>query len=133
MLSEQLGGKPFPAAGFAIGLERLLDVVSDKLTISEQCHIYIAAVGDEAVFHSHNMAYTLRKEFPDLVIQLNCSGGSFKAQLKRADKANAEIALLIGDEELDANSVSIKHLQSDKAQQKVSTQDLKKVIKNIFI
>ena len=131
-LIEQLGGKPSPAAGFAIGLERLLDVVSDKLIIPAQCHIYIAAVGTKAIFHSHNLAYTLRKEFPDLGIQLNCNGGSFKAQLKRADKANAEISLLIGDEELDANSISIKHLQNDKPQKKVLAQDLKKEIKSIF-
>ena len=128
-LVEQLGGRPTPAIGFAMGVERLillmqtLDVVPAE--IYDTLDIYIVAMGDVAA-EALGLAETLRNALPYLRIQTHCGGGNFKNQMKKADKSGAHIALILGEDELANNSVSIKYLRSDRAQHTLSVDELVK-------
>ncbi len=114
-LVTQLGGKPAPAAGFAIGMERLVALLMD--TGGEQVNavgpqVYLVVVGEAAERRGMQIAEQLREALPKLRLQLNCGGGSFKSQLKRADRSGAELALILGDNELAQGSVIVKPLRS---------------------
>ncbi len=114
-LVTQLGGKPAPAAGFAIGMERLVALLMD--TGGEQVNavgpqVYLVVVGEAAERRGMQIAEQLRETLPKLRLQLNCGGGSFKSQLKRADRSGAELALILGDNELAQGSVIVKPLRS---------------------
>ena len=78
--------------------------------------IYIVLQGDEAQLHGLSFVETLRDQLPDINIQTNSGGGAFKGQIKKADKSGAKIALIIGDDEVANNTVSIKLLR-EKAEQ----------------
>jgi len=118
-LVEQLGGKPTPAVGFAIGLERLVALVDNEQLpqIAFHPHAYLVAVGEAAASHSLGLAERLRDAIPGLRLQLNCGGGSFKAQVKRADKSGANVALIIGEDEVQSGLVGVKRLREDVGQQ----------------
>ena len=122
-LVEYLGGKPTPAFGFALGLERLLVLLqagAAELPDSSP-QVYMVMVGDKAARRGLVFADELRDSIPQLRLQLNCGGGSFKSQFKRADKSGARFALVIGDEEVEAQTVSLKPLR-EKAEQEVLAQ-----------
>lgn len=118
-LVEQLGGKSTPAVGFGIGLERLVlllqaaEVVPEGLT--QTADVYMVAVGNvqQAAF---GLAEAIRTELPNLRVMSNCGGGSFKNQLKRADKSTADIALILGEDELAQGVIAVKYLREDKPQ-----------------
>jgi histidyl-tRNA synthetase len=119
-LVEQLGGQSTPAAGFAIGLERLVELaLLQQLTganVSPQ--VYIAVLGgSEAVREGLGQAERLRDA--GIRIELNCGGGSLKSQLKRADRSGAYYALLIGDDELTRRVATLKNLRAEEPQQPV--------------
>jgi len=119
-LVEQLGGHSTPAAGFAIGLERLVELSQlQQLTgVDVTPQVYIAALGGkEAVREGLAQAERLRDA--GLRIELNCGGGSLKSQLKRADRSGAHYALLIGDDELARRAATLKHLRAEEPQQAV--------------
>ncbi|TFH67412.1 histidine--tRNA ligase [Gammaproteobacteria bacterium LSUCC0057] len=125
-LVEQLGGKPCPAVGLAMGVERLV-LLLDELqqlpdSIARQVDIYIAAVGDVAV-DGQRLAEQLRSS-GDWRVQLDCAGGSFKSQLKRADRSGAVVALIIGEDEAAANSAVVKFLRSGTEQQTLAQSEL---------
>ncbi len=114
-LVSQLGGKPTPAAGFAIGMERLVALLMDggqQQVNAAAPQVYMVVVGEAAEQQGMLIAEQLRSALPKLRIQLNCGGGSFKSQLKRADKSGAELALILGENELAQNSVAVKPLRS---------------------
>jgi histidyl-tRNA synthetase len=119
-LVEQLGGKSTPAVGFGIGLERLVlllqaaEVVPEGL--DQQADIYLAAVGN-VQSAAMKLAERIRDEIPFVRLLVNCGGGNFKSQLKRADKSGAEIALILGEDEAHAGKVSIKFLRDEIEQQ----------------
>lgn len=125
-LVEQLGGKATPAIGFAIGLERLLSLVElhAGLTAPQVPHAYLLVAGETAERAGVKLAETLRDAVAGLRLVMNCGGGGFKSQFKRADKSGARIALLLGDEELAKNVVSVKFLREERAQQEVSMDNL---------
>jgi histidyl-tRNA synthetase len=109
-LVQQLGGKPAPAAGFAIGLERLAELLalqggSPQVT---RPHGYLILLGEEAETQGLRLAEHLRDA--GLRIECNCGGGGLKAQLKRADRSGARHALLLGEEEVRHATVTIKDL-----------------------
>ncbi len=113
-LVGQLGGKPTPAAGFAIGMERLVALLMDvgrQINMTEP-QVYMVVVGEAAERQGMLIAGQLRNILPGLRLQLNCGGGSFKSQLKRADKSGAELALILGENELAENRVAVKPLRS---------------------
>lgn len=118
-LVEQLGGKATPAIGFAIGLERLTALLDEGVVPLEQFrpHVYLVRVGDVAQQHAMLLAERLRDEVPGLRVQLNHGGGSFKNQLKRADKSGAALALVMGEEEVVNGTVGIKSLREQAEQQ----------------
>lgn len=120
-LIEQLGGKANHAVGFAMGMERLLaliETVSPKL--EPTVDVYFIRVGEQAEKQGLHLAETLRDKLPNIKLQLDCVGGSFKSQFKKADKSGARYALILGDDEASRGEVSIKDLRKDEAQQVLS-------------
>ncbi|MFT3930514.1 MAG: histidine--tRNA ligase [Spongiibacteraceae bacterium] len=133
-LVEQLGGKPTPAVGFGMGIERLCLLLEacEKIPtdIIEQPHVYVIAAGDRAEAAAMVMAESLREQIPSLRVLSNCGGGSFKSQFKKADKSGAEIALILGDQEVDAGVVNIKWLRDEtREQQSIAQANLVSLIR----
>jgi histidyl-tRNA synthetase len=122
-LVEQLGGKPTPAAGFAIGLERLAELLALQGDAPQlvRTHGYLVLLGEESETQGMRLAERLRDA--GLRIECNCGGGGLKAQLKRADRSGARHALLLGEEEVRHGSVTIKDLR-DGAQRTVAQGEL---------
>ncbi|MDP2227910.1 MAG: histidine--tRNA ligase [Moraxellaceae bacterium] len=118
-LVEQLGGQATPAVGFAIGLERLLllqAAVQGEQTDSE-ADVFVAAVGEGTAGPALLLAEQLRDALPDLRVLVNCGGGSFKSQFKKADKSGAHFALVLGEDEVKNGTVSVKWLREPREQQ----------------
>ncbi len=115
-LVEQLGGRATPAAGFALGLERLVELgVQQQLqTHPSTPHAYLVLLGVTAEKHSMQLAELLRDH--GLRVECNCGGGSLKSQMKRADRSGAAYALLLGEAEVLADSVSVKYLRAEEPQ-----------------
>ena len=110
-LFELLGGKPAPAVGFAIGMERLIDLweqYAPALTVPE-CDVYIVHQGEDAQRRAAIMAESLRDAGVSVVV--HAGGGSFKSQFKRADASAASIAVILAGDELAAGSASVKMLR----------------------
>jgi histidyl-tRNA synthetase len=120
-LVEQLGGQSTPAAGFALGLERLAELAAlQEVTGADRLpHVYVVPLGKEL---TAVQGLVLAEQLRDagLRVELHCGGGSLKSQLKRADRSGAHYALLLGENELAAAQVSIKNLRADEAQQSVN-------------
>ncbi len=119
VLVEQLGGKPAPAAGFAIGLERLLELVRDQLQPQHLPHAYLVLVGQAAQAEGLILAERLRDAQPGLRLVTHCGGGSFKSQFKRADKSGAQVALVLGEDEVAQGTVGLKYLRENREQETV--------------
>lgn len=117
-LVEELGGKPTPGTGFAIGMERLVDLLNQQdLVDSQPCSdVYVAILGESAERQGMKLSERLRDQ--GLSVQCNCGGGNLKSQLKRADKSGARYALLFGEQERDHQVVSVKDLRSPGAEQR---------------
>ena len=123
-LVEQIGGKPTFGVGFALGVERLLSLINKDLLPESRPDIYLVLQGEQAQLKGLALAEKLRNNHPLLTILVNCDGGSFKAQFKRADKINAKFAFILSEDELVNNSVSIKNLQVRSEQQSVEISQL---------
>ena len=116
-LVSQLGGRETPAAGFAMGIERLLSMLEDRLVdVQHRADIYIAMQGEAAELQGLVVAEQIHERYPSLQVQTNCGGGSFKSQLKKADKSQAAVALIIGEQEAADNNIIIKPLRKDTEQ-----------------
>jgi len=117
-LVEQLGGKATPAIGWAFGVERLLDLyrISGGTAHGADRDIYVVAVGDGVLEPAFTLVERLRDSLPALKIEMNCGGGSFKSQMKRADRSGAGVALILGEEEIASKTAAIKPLR-EKAEQ----------------
>jgi len=121
-LVEHLGGRSTPAIGWAIGMERLVELYrtcGDSLAVPGP-DAYLVAVGDAAGQQALLLAENLRQQAPGLRIEVNSGGGSFKSQFKRADKSGANVALILGEDELATGQIGIKPLRRDGDQQTVS-------------
>jgi len=112
-LVEQLGGRATTAAGFAMGLERLLSLVeaNSALPPVTRPHGYLVMAGEGTQAAGLRLAEDLRDALPGLRLVVNGGGGSFKAQVKRADRSGAELALIIGESELEQGAVLVKPLR----------------------
>jgi histidyl-tRNA synthetase len=110
-LIEQIGGKPAPAMGFAMGVERLLALLQDDgmLPPKPEVDVYVVHQGEAAGRLASVVAELLRDD--QLRVLLHCGGGSFKSQMKKADASGARVAIVIGDDEAAANEVSLKPMQ----------------------
>ena len=129
-LVEHLGGKSTPAIGWAIGMERLVELyeLSGHADVGNERHVYIVAVGDEAARTAFRIAETLRSEYTDLRVEMNSGGGGFKSQFKRADRSGAALALIIGEEEVKSGLIGLKPLRQEGNQQQVALDDLNTAI-----
>ncbi len=116
-LVELQGGKPWPGIGFAMGEERLVELLRQKDDIVPPVvHAYLVAVGENSTESALELAYDLRAGNPDLRLMVNLNGGSFKAQFKRADRSGALLALVLGEDEIRNGQVAVKFLRSDDQQ-----------------
>lgn len=118
-LIEQLGGRAGYAAGFAMGMERLLALLEEEGNLPQQprAHVYMVTFGEEAEKAGLVLSEKLRSQLPELRLINNCGGGGFKAQMKRADKSMADYALILGDDEIASQSVGLKPLREEGAEQ----------------
>ena len=127
-LVEQMGGKPTCGVGFAMGIERLVLLLEtlEKVPaeLSRQVDVYLAALGEGVELAALTLAERLRDEIPDLRLAVNAGAGSFKSQLKKADKSGALIALILGEDELAGQVVGVKPLRGDGPQQTLAWSDL---------
>lgn len=116
-LVEQLGGKPAPAVGFAMGVERLLLLIETlgkvPAELSRQVDVYLVTLGAETQQPAIRLAEQLRDALPGIRLVVHCGGGSFKSQFKKADKSGALYALILGDAEAAAGQVGFKPLRGD--------------------
>ena len=128
-LVQQLGGKATAAAGFAMGIERLIALLEDQgFNRSTELDVYLALQGDKAQQHAVAFSETLRNQMPNLSMQVNCGAGSFKSQVKKADKSGAIIALILGDEEIDNETVTVKFLRHKSEQQIIKQTEIPSLI-----
>lgn len=123
-LVAQFCGRDTPAAGFAIGLERLVLLLQQGEMAAETVDLYVVLADDAALQHALPHIENLRQALPDCAIQMNLGGGSFKAQFKRADKSGAAWALVYGQTEVAEGQVTLKPLRSDGTQQTVAQEQL---------
>ena len=133
-LIEQLGGKPTTAIGFAMGVERLVSMVEESnIQVKPNTpDIFVITSGDNSQGYAFPIIESVRDDNPELSILVNCDGGSFKSQMKRADKSGAEYALIIGEDEVAENSVCVKNLRDKEPQQKIEKDKLLDLIKTKF-
>jgi histidyl-tRNA synthetase len=112
-LVELQGGKPWPGIGFAMGEERLVELLRQKDDIMPPVtHAYLVAVGENSTESALELAYDLRARVPDLRLITNLNAGSFKAQFKRADRSGALLALVLGEDEIRDGQLAVKFLRS---------------------
>jgi histidyl-tRNA synthetase len=124
-LIEQLGARATPAMGFALGLERLVALLEDKsLPDLSSPHAYLLLAGQEAEQQGRILAEQLRDTLPQLRLVVNSGGGSFKSQMKRADKSGAHLALILGENEINNQQISVKNLRQDQEQQAIALKAL---------
>ncbi len=131
-LVEKMGGKPTPAVGFALGLERLILLIEEQglLINKTPLSIYIVALGENAQLKSMQIAEQLHHALPEAILYNDITLASFKAQFKKADKANADYALILGEEEIQNNQIAIKPLKGQGEQQTMDLEDAIQYFKN---
>jgi len=133
-LVEKLGGRPTPAVGWAMGIERLVglyEACGGEPRIGKP-DVYIVAVGETATGRGFELAESLRDALPAVQVELNLGGGSFKVQLKRADKSGAAFAIILGEEEVARGEAGLKPLRSEEDQINVPLDDLADTIGQHF-
>ncbi|MDH3547995.1 MAG: histidine--tRNA ligase [Gammaproteobacteria bacterium] len=131
-LVEKLGGRSTPAVGWAMGIERfvaLYEACGGKAPLT-QPDVYIAALGDGTQARAFALAEELRDRIAGIHIEMNLGGGSFKSQMKRADKSSAAYALILGEQELSENRIGLKPLRSGDEQENIALDDLAAVLQD---
>ena len=125
-LVEKLGGRATPAVGWAMGIERfvaLYEACGGEAPASS-ADVYIAALGSGTLERAFALAEELRDNISGIQVDMNMGGGSFKSQMKRADKSGAEFALILGEQELADDCVGLKPMRSADEQSSVALDDL---------
>jgi histidyl-tRNA synthetase len=136
-LVQQLGGKPAPACGFAMGVERLIALIRESggEPALQGVDVYLVHQGVAASRLAPRVAEGLRDQGIDVLF--HCGGGSFKSQMKKADASGATFAVIIGDDEAEAGEVTLKHLREENtqsgAQKRVSVDKVADEIMNSFM
>ncbi|PJD95682.1 MAG: histidine--tRNA ligase [Legionella sp.] len=132
-LVEQLGGASTPAVGFALGIERIVLLMETlNLTAVENKNhtVFIIASDLEAVNRGLQLAERIRDEYPHWCVITHTAGGSFKSQFKKADKSGAQLALILGEQEIAQGLVGIKDLRNAAEQITVEQSKLNQVLAN---
>jgi histidyl-tRNA synthetase len=125
-LVAELGGRETPAVGWALGMERVVDLMrADGQVLAEPIpDVCLVAVGDAARRRGFALVESLRRDVPGLVVVLGQPSSGFKAQLKRADRSGARFALILGDDEIAAGRVGLKDLRGPAGQESLSASEL---------
>ncbi|TVU68109.1 histidine--tRNA ligase [Cobetia crustatorum] len=135
-LFEQLGGKPVSAVGFAMGIERLILLLETLELVPQEVHetvdVYLMSMGEQAEAESMRLAEDLRSALPHLRLVLHCGGGSFKSQMKKADKSGARVALILGENEVIEGTVGIKFLREERDQETLNQRVLGEHLGSVF-
>jgi histidyl-tRNA synthetase len=131
-LVAQLGGEPTPAIGWALGQERLVALMQVQGITAEGVvpDAVLVAVGDAAQAAALSLAERLRDQVPGLALETLCGGGSFKSQLKRADKSGARYAVILGDAETERQVAGLKSLRVESPQVEVAWEQLAAELNN---
>ncbi len=134
-LVGQLGGRDTTAVGFAIGMERLLELVELNNTDDKKAEVDVCLVmvGEAAQLTGLKLAELLRGVLPTVRVSTLCGGGSFKSQMKRADKSGAKIALILGDDEVAKSTVGVKYLREDKTQEQMAQSAVVDLLVKVFL
>jgi len=130
-LVEQLGGQATPAAGFALGLERLVELaaVQNLAGLSRAPQVYVAVLGNDSIVQAAlNQSELLRDA--GLHVEMHCGGGSLKSQLRRADRSGARYALILGENEIASGTATVKDLRQEAQQETVSLAGLAEFFKS---
>ncbi len=130
-LVEQLGGKATPAIGFALGLERLIELleIPEDVQHENNLNVYLVLMGEKALSKGLPLAEQWRNEILGLKLQVNCGGGSIKSQMKKADKSGAGLAFILGDDELEKNIITVKFLREKKEQEMIELSQITDYLK----
>jgi histidyl-tRNA synthetase len=131
-LVAKLGGRPTPAVGWAMGIERfvaLFEACGGEAPDSD-ADVYLVAVGEGTLERAFGVAETLRDTFSGIRVEVNLDGGSFKSQMKRAHNSNAEFALILGEQEMAEERIGIKPLRTREEQYSVGLDELAKMLAN---
>jgi histidyl-tRNA synthetase len=117
-----------------MGAERLVSMLEEqgKIQSQPQTDVYFVVAGKNTSRVAQQLAETLRNDLPGLRMTLHCGGGSFKSQMKKADKSGARIALIVGESEVENQTVNLKFMHEDKAQQTVDQTKLVDQLKQIL-
>ncbi len=134
-LVELLGGRPTPGAGFAVGVERVLllhEQLSQAAGFESAADVYCCVLDEELQAQVFALARKLRDALPGLRIRTHAGGGKLKSQMRRADASGARIALLMGEDEIANDVVSLKYLRETREQETVPAGDLQTVLGEYF-
>ena len=134
-LVEQLGGKSTPGVGFALGIERLvlmLTSLEKANNVRAQVDAYVIMLGNDAEIAGNGLAEQWRDQVPDIRLQCHCGGGNMKKQMKRADKSGAQIALILGEDEVAQKTVTVKYLRGQQEQQSLSLEQVSDLLTNLL-
>ena len=125
-LVAQLGGESVPAIGWALGEERLVEIMRLQGLVGAEGRpdVYFVLAGEAAEAAGLGLAERVRDAVPGLRVDVNCGGGSFKSQMKRADKSGARYAVILGDNEVAGGTVALKSLRDDGGQRTLAQSDL---------
>jgi len=128
-------GAPLPAIGCALGMERLVALVEERGTpkMHQELWAYVIHLGPAATRAAFLMAERLHDTLPAARIQVHCGGGGIKTQFRHADKSGARLALIIGDSELNTNTITIKDLRGDLAQKSIAQEELPQLLAELFL
>jgi len=125
-LVEKMGGNKTPAIGFAMGLERIALLIEDRYDqiISKRPHLYFASIGENANIESMSLSKKILEALPHITITNDLSIGTLKNQMKKANKSEADFAMILGEEELSEGLVSIKPLKGQGVQQSIKLEGI---------
>ena len=114
-----------------MGLERLIELLprSDNREDRQKPHVYLIIAGDSVLSAGFSLAEKLKDELPQLRLVMHCGGGSFKSQFKKADKSGADIALILGEDELEKQTIGLKPLRRESGQIELSWDKLRDALR----
>jgi len=132
-LIELIGGRPAPAVGWAMGMDRVVALMEQGALPAPRTapQVYLVMVGEAAERAGPILAEQLRDEIPGLRLTVHGGGGGFKGQFKAADRSGADIALILGDQEVAARRAGVKVLRGEAAQRDVGWDELSQVIRSL--
>jgi histidyl-tRNA synthetase len=125
-LVQQLGGESVPGIGWALGEERIVELLRLKGLVGDEAYadVYVVLGGEAAEAAGLRVAESLRAALPGLRVEMNCGAGSFKSQMKRADRSGARYAVILGDDEVARGVAALKPMREDAEQAEVPLANL---------